>query len=132
MARTLFKAGAGVALSAGILLASLPAAAGGGAEGIPLAGPGKGVSLNVGGKHVMSYFEAKDGGCSLTIVMAAVEGGMAGNDTPGTRFNVLVSPGKALRIDAADSKSADFTCDAAGKEMAARLFDSAPYNSMVK
>ncbi len=29
--------------------------------------PGKGLSLDVGPKHTMTYFEPKDGGCGLTL-----------------------------------------------------------------
>jgi hypothetical protein len=65
--------------------------------------------------------------CSLTIVMAAVEGGMAGTDTPGTRISVLVSPNRALRIDASQNKTAEYACGAGGKSMTARVFDREDY-----
>lgn len=89
--------------------------------------PGKGLSMDVGGKHTMSYFEPKEEMCNLTIVVAAVEGGMSGNDTPGTRINVQVTPGKALRLDSAQAKSAEFMCGPNGAKMSARLFDREAY-----
>lgn len=90
--------------------------------------PGQGLSLDVGGKHVVSYFEPKSELCSLTVVMADALGGATGTDSPGTRIIVPVAPGKALRIDAAErSQSAEFFCGPAGRKMAARIFERQPY-----
>lgn len=89
--------------------------------------PGKGLSMDVGSKHTLSYFEPKEQACSLTIVLAGIEGGMSGNDTPGTRISVHVAPGKTLRLDAAQDKSAEFMCGPGGAKMNARVYDRAPY-----
>ena len=94
-------------------------------EGVSMA-PGEGLSLDVGPKKTMSYFEPKSGSCGLTMVIAAIEGGMTG-DTPGTRISVQVVPGASLRIDTGDTKSAEFFCGAGGAKMNVRKFDRAPY-----
>lgn len=89
--------------------------------------PGKGLSLDFGGKHTMSYFESKDGGCNLMVVLTAQDGGMTGNDSPGTRINMPVAPGASVKIDAPASKTAVFQCSPKGDKMNARVFDREPY-----
>lgn len=89
--------------------------------------PGKGLSLDVGPKHTMTYFEPKDGGCGLTIVVAAREGGVTGLETPGTRFSVMVAKGSALQIDTTDSHSASFECAPEGDHLHAKVFTREPH-----
>lgn len=89
--------------------------------------PGKGLSLDFGGKHTMSYFESKDGACNLMVVLASQDGGMSGSDTPGTRIQLPVAPGASVKIDAPQSKTAVFQCSPKGDKMNARVFDREPY-----
>lgn len=83
--------------------------------------PDKGLSLDVGSKHTMSYFEPQDGGCGLTTLIAAKDGGVTG-DTPGTRISVTLKKGTAMVIDVNDLHSAEFQCAPEGDHMHARLF----------
>ena len=89
--------------------------------------PGKGLSLDVGPKHTMTYFEPKEGGCGLTVVIAAKEGGVTGLETPGTRFSVTVAKGAALQIDTTDSHSASFQCAPEGDHLHAKVFTREPH-----
>jgi hypothetical protein len=89
--------------------------------------PGKGLSLDVGPKHTMTYFEPKEGGCGLTVVIAAKEGGVTGLETPGTRFTVTVAKGAALQIDTTDSHSASFQCAPEGDHLHAKVFTREPH-----
>lgn len=89
--------------------------------------PGKGLSLDVGPKHTMTYFEPKEGGCGLTVVVAAKEGGVTGLETPGTRFVVTVAKGSALQIDTTDSHSASFQCAPEGDHLHAKVFTREPH-----
>ncbi|MBY0226333.1 MAG: hypothetical protein K2Q28_11060 [Hyphomicrobium sp.] len=89
--------------------------------------PGKGLSLDVGPKHTMTYFEPKEGGCGLTVVVAAKEGGVTGLETPGTRFVVTVAKGSALQIDTTDSHSASFECAPEGDHLHAKVFTREPH-----
>ena len=91
--------------------------------------PGRGLSLEIGGKHAVGYFETKDSACNLTVVLAAADGGEDGRDSPGTRIVVPVLPGKNLLVDAADGKSAEFFCGPGGAKMTTRVFDRTPYKS---
>lgn len=111
---------ASLVAAAGIALAGEPSA-------IPMT-PGKGLSLDVGNKHTMTYYEQKDGACGITIVVAAIEGGMTGSDTPGTRISTTVMPGTAFRLDAANAQSAEFFCGPAGRKMNAKVFEREGYS----
>jgi hypothetical protein len=90
--------------------------------------PGRGMSLEIGGKHAVGYFETKNAACHLTLVLASADGAEIG-DSPGTRFVVPVLPGRGLQIDAANGKSAEFFCGPGAAKMNARVFDRAPYKS---
>jgi hypothetical protein len=92
--------------------------------------PGQGLSLDIGSKHAVGYFETKEAACHLTVVLADVEGGLSGTDSPGTRIISLVAPGSALRLDAAKDKSAEFFCGPAGNKMNARIFDRTSYRDL--
>jgi hypothetical protein len=90
--------------------------------------PGHGLSLEIGGKHAVGYFETKDAACHLTIVLANTDGA-EGGDSPGTRIVVPVLPGRGLQVDAANGRSAEFFCGPGAERMNARVFDRAPYKS---
>lgn len=91
--------------------------------------PGHGLSLEIGGKHAVGYFQIKDDACHLTVVVADSSGGEQGFDSPGTRFVIPVLPGKGIQVDASAGQSAEFVCAQDGTEMNARVFDRAPYKS---
>jgi hypothetical protein len=110
-----------MAASAIAMAVSSAVAMAGGGEPAELK-PGKGFSMDVGPKHTMSYFEPKDGGCGLTVVVAAKDGASAGPEAVGTRFAVTVLKGTSLRIDTSDLHSAEFECAPEGDHMHAKLF----------
>lgn len=91
--------------------------------------PGRGVSLEIGGKHAVGYFQTKDSACHLTVVVADAAGGETETDSPGTRYVVPVLPGKGFRIDASAGRSAEFFCGPGAETMNARVFDREPYKS---
>ncbi len=91
--------------------------------------PGRGVSLDIGGKHAVGYFEQKNNACHLTVVVADAAGGVTGQDSPGTRFVVPVIPGKGVMVDASAGQSAEFFCGPGAARMTARVYDRAPYKS---
>lgn len=91
--------------------------------------PGHGVSLEIGGKHAVGYFEASGEVCHLTVVLADVNGGESGLDSPGTRIIVPVIAGRNLQIDAGAGRSAEFSCAPGASQMSARVFDRSPYKS---
>lgn len=91
--------------------------------------PGRGLSLEIGGKHAVGYFETKNNACYLTVVVADAAGGETGTDSPGTRFVLPVNPGQGVQVDASAGQSAEFFCGPSAKRMTARVFDRAPYKS---
>lgn len=91
--------------------------------------PGRGLSLDIGGKHAIGYFETKNNACNLTVVVADMAGGETGLDSPGTRFVVPVLPGSGVQVDASAGQSAEFFCGPGATQMNARVYDRAPYKS---
>lgn len=99
------------------------------ASTVEVMSPGRGVSLDIGGKHAVGYFVAKNKACYLTVVMADTAGGVDGVDSPGTRFVVPVIPGRGALMDAAAGQSVEFFCGPGAARMTARVFDRAGYKS---
>lgn len=91
--------------------------------------PGHGVSLTVGGKHVVSYFLADRGGCALTVVMADTDFDGTTTESPGTRFTAQVGAGARTQIDVAQGKTAEFVCAADGTKMTSRVFERLAYSA---
>jgi hypothetical protein len=130
MKKATFVAAAGVVgvLAASAVYAGSPSQAVRGSDN-EIMSPGHGLSLEIGGKHVIGYFEAKNEACHLTVVLADANGGESGTDSPGTRFVVAVLPGRALNVDASAGRSAEFFCGPGASQMSARVFDRSPYKS---
>jgi hypothetical protein len=121
--RTLVRiSAAAAALSAGTLIATA-----GEGENVPLT-PGKGLPLDIGNKHAVTYYTEKDGACSVTVVLSSKEGGVTGDDSPGTRVTALVVPGSRLQIDSSTAQSAEFFCGPGGRKMNARVFEREGYS----
>lgn len=114
---------AAVSLVAAASFAGLSAGQEPASPGAVAMSPGKGLSLDIGAKHAVGYFEPRNAVCALTILVAQQTDGEISQDSPGTRFSVQVAPGSRAQIDAADGKSAEFVCGAAGTKMNARVFD---------
>jgi hypothetical protein len=91
--------------------------------------PSHGVTLDVGDKHAIGYFETVANACALTVVVTAAEA-TSSTDSPGTRIVATVAPGNKLRIDAPKSKSAEFMCGPAGLKMNARVIDRPAYGDV--
>lgn len=91
--------------------------------------PKRGLSLEIGGKRAVSYFETSNNACHLTVVLADANGGESGLDSPGTRIVVPVVPGRGFQIDTASGRSAEFFCGPGATQMSARVYDRAPYKS---
>jgi hypothetical protein len=91
--------------------------------------PGKALALKIGTKHSISYFQPVDQSCSLTVVLAEAGEEVAMNDADRTRIVVPVAPGKALRIDGTQDKSAEFFCGPAGQKMTARVYTREHYKA---
>lgn len=89
--------------------------------------PGKALELQIGDQHAISYFQPASEGCNLTVVLAEGQPGEGGQEAHGTRLVVPVAPGKTVRIDGTQRKSADFVCGPKGKKMNATVLDREAY-----
>lgn len=69
--------------------------------------PGKALELQIGDQHAISYFEPGQDGCGLTIVLATGKEGQGGVEAHGTRVVIPLAPGKTVRIDGTERRSAD-------------------------
>lgn len=70
--------------------------------------PTRAKSLDVGMKHVVSYFVSADGACRLTAMITDRSEGEA---TAGTaQLQLMVEPGKTARIATADGNTLRFVC----------------------
>ena len=81
-------------------------------------------SLDVGTRHVVSYFLTSDGRCKLTLMMAEE----ARNDADGptalaSRLLVMVDAGGTARFDTADSGAVQFDCKADAQAMTMSTVD---------
>ncbi len=116
-----------VSAAAAALAALSTLALAGEGENVPLT-PGKGLPLDIGNKHAMTYYTEKDGACSVTVVLSSKDGGVSGDDSPGTRVTAMIVPGTKLQIDSSTPESAEFLCGPAGRKMNARVFQREGYS----
>ena len=83
-------------------------------------------SLDVGSKHVVSYFLSADGRCKLTLMIA--EAARDQDSEPSSkvvRLRVMVEPGAAALVDTMEGGLARFTCEPGARAMNATLLDQA-------
>jgi hypothetical protein len=81
-------------------------------------------SLDVGSKHVVSYFLNADGQCKLTLMIADA----AGDDDNARseqilRLRLMVEPGRAALVDTTDGRLLQFACEPNAQAMNATLLD---------
>jgi hypothetical protein len=82
------------------------------------------ISLDVGSKHVVSYFLNADGHCKLTLMIAdALRDETSEPSAQVLRVRLMVEPGKAALVDATDGKMLQFACASEAQAMNATLLD---------
>jgi hypothetical protein len=81
-------------------------------------------SLDVGSKHVVSYFLNADGRCKLTLMIAdAARDENSERSAQILRLRLMVEPGRAALIDTTDGKLLQFGCEPGAQAMHATLLD---------
>jgi hypothetical protein len=81
-------------------------------------------SLDVGSKHVVSYFLNADGQCKLTLMIA--DAARDENSEPSAqilRLRLMVEPGRAALVDTTDGRLVQFACERDAQAMNATLPD---------
>ena len=72
-------------------------------------------SIDLGAKHLVSFFVAVDNACRLTVMIADSVEEKA--EAPVSRLQLSIDPGKSARVDTADGAAAAFSCGDDAKSM---------------
>ena len=82
------------------------------------------ISLDVGSKHVVSYYLNADGRCKLTLMIAdAARDENSERSAQILRLRLMVEPGRPALVDTTDGKLLQFACEPAAQAMNATLLD---------
>lgn len=82
-----------------------------------------GLSLNAGGKHVVGYYVAVDGGCNVTIAIADQFRDDVDAPAAGSRLHTLVVAGQVARVETSAGPSLEFVCAPGAKTMSGRVLE---------
>jgi hypothetical protein len=82
------------------------------------------ISLDVGSKHVVSYYLNADGRCKLTLMIAdTARDENSERSAQILRLRLMVEPGRPALVDTTDGKLLQFACEPAAQAMNATLLD---------
>jgi hypothetical protein len=90
-------------------------------------------SLDVGSKHVVSYFLNADGQCKLTLMIA--DAARDENSEPSAqilRLRLTVEPGRPALVDTTEGRLLQFACQPGAQAMNATLLDQVAANRNTK
>jgi hypothetical protein len=90
--------------------------------------PMQGFSFNVGTKHASTYFLSANGVCKLTLMVAEAHHGDEVPALTAARFQVAIEAGKSARLDTAEGKALEFTCQAGAQTMSVKAADQVAVN----
>lgn len=99
-----------VGVSAVVALTALTGTAAVAEEGVRQFKPLTAVSVHLGSKHGIGYFEQDGKVCQLTLVVSEEPRGDVIPDVTPSRFKVAVAPGKAARFDSGEGTALQFFC----------------------
>jgi hypothetical protein len=102
------------------------------ATGPRVIAPAKGLMLDVGSKHTVSYFTADDGLCNLTLVVGEKANEEGDHGSVGARVRLAIEQGKTARIETAEGKSLEFACARGAQSMSVRTLDLVAYSAARK
>lgn len=80
-------------------------------------------SLDVGSKHVVSYFLNADGQCKLTLMIADTARDDSEPSAQILRLRLMVEPGRAALVDTTDGRLLQYACEPGAQAMNATLLD---------
>lgn len=89
-------------------------------------------SLDVGSKHIVSYFLAANGACSVTVLIGDKADAEGDNSSIGTRVKFDVAGGSTARTDTAEGKSLEIGCARGAATMSIRPVDLLAYCAPAK
>jgi hypothetical protein len=80
-------------------------------------------SLDVGSKHVVSYFLNADGQCKLTLMIADATREDSEPSAQVLRVRLMVEPGRPALVDTTEGRMLQFACEPGAQAMNATLLD---------
>ena len=86
-----------------------------------------GAALDVGSKHIVSYFTAGKGVCDVTVLIGDKADSKGDGGSIGTRVKFSVPSGMSARTDTAEGKSLEITCTSGASSMSIRPVDLMAY-----
>ena len=90
--------------------------------------PARGLMLDVGSKHTVSYFVADEGKCNLTLMVGEKADENGDHGSVGTRVRVSIEGGRTARVETAEGKSLEFTCAKGATAMSVRPLEVLAYS----
>lgn len=109
--------------------------------GVVSAGPAKStdtfkplqaVSLHLGAKHAVGYFQTKSGVCQLTLVVGDELKGDELLETVPARFAAAIEAGKTARFDTGEGRVLEFTCASGASAMSVDALKQVAYSAPQK
>jgi hypothetical protein len=100
------------------------------ADEVRAVAPARGLMLDVGSKHTVSYFTAEDGRCNLTVVVGEkFDENASTNGSIGARMRFAIDQGKSAVIETAEGKSLQFSCASDASAMSVKTLDVVAYSA---
>ncbi len=91
-----------------------------------------GAALDVGSKHIVSYFTASNGVCDVTMLIGNKANDEGDYGSIGTRVKFAVPAGMTARTDTAEGKSLEIGCASGASTMSIRPVDLMAYAAPAK
>jgi hypothetical protein len=89
--------------------------------------PLHGISLHVGSKHAVGYYQAEGGVCELTLVVGEEPKAEEVLVVTPTRFRASVKAGQHVRFDTGEGKELAFYCGPAAAAMSVETMQQTAY-----
>ncbi len=94
--------------------------------------PLHGITVHVGSKHAVGYFENAPGVCQLTLVVGEEPVGDEVLGVVPTRFRAAIKAGDHVRFDTGEGKELAFYCGPAATAMAVETMQQTAYTPAAK
>jgi hypothetical protein len=121
------KMGAVVAMLAGFTALGMQSAAAD--DALKVFKPLQAVSVHIGSKHGIGYFEAISDVCDLTLVVGEEPTAEKVIDVTPSRFRATVNAGQRVRFDTGEGKELAFYCGPAATAMSVETMQQTAYSS---
>ncbi len=94
--------------------------------------PLQAVSLHLGAKHAVGYFQTQSGVCQLTLVVGDELRGEEILETAPARFVAAIDSGKTARFDTGEGRTLQFSCTPGASAMSVEALKQVAYTPLRK